>query len=109
MAEKELFNATNGARSDVPKIVFLLTDGKSRGYPVPVSNKLRKDGFKIIAIGITNNIDRKQLQTIGGGKVYEAKDWEELKSESFIKSLTKLVCEDLNASKRVEGSNFFLK
>ena len=57
-----------------------------------VSHDMREGGFRIITIGITNNVDRGQLQKIGGGHFYEAKNWELLRTPSFIKSMTDSVC-----------------
>ena len=92
LASNELLKPGNGARKNVPKIVILLTDGLSRGKPVPIAEKMRKDGITIIAVGITQFINKKQLTQISGGKFYHAKDLAVLKSKSFVGKLAKTVC-----------------
>ena len=50
----------NAARKGVPRVVFLVTDGKTNfgADPVKEADKLKKAGVKIITVGITSSVDK---------------------------------------------------
>lgn len=47
-------------RPAVPKLLFLVTDGKTNGHkhPVEVAEELKRKGVNIFAVGVTNAIDQ---------------------------------------------------
>ena len=91
----ELFSQQGGARKGVPKILFVLTDGKSTRSPLAIAKELRDSGITIISIGITDSCDVTELQQISDGRAYMAKNWSMLLDATFIESLTKKVCKDI--------------
>ncbi len=89
-----------GARSDAPRIVFLLTDGSQTASvdamnPAIVARQLRDDGIQLIVIGIGKKIEVAELQAIAGNKanLYLAKDFDELKSREFVQRISKASCD----------------
>ncbi len=94
-----------GARSDAPRIVFLLTDGsqtKSSNAkdptpnPAIVAKQLREEGVQLIVIGIGKKVKVAELQAIAGNNanLYFAKDFDELKSRDFVQRISKASCEN---------------
>lgn len=62
LAENEFFCAKCGIRSAVPKVLVVVTDGKSKGLSMDEATKpLKLQGVHIIAIGVTEFTDQKQL------------------------------------------------
>lgn len=53
------FKPESGARSDVPKIGILITDGKSQDDVIPPAQTLRSAGVELFAIGIRKILIRK--------------------------------------------------
>lgn len=89
-----------GARSDAPRIVFLLTDGSQTASadavdPAIVAKQLRDDGIQLIVIGIGKKTKVAELQAIAGNNanVYLAKDFDELKSTEFVQKISKVGCD----------------
>ncbi|XP_047125299.1 uncharacterized protein LOC100202174 isoform X1 [Hydra vulgaris] len=62
LAKEGLFD--KGHRSDALDVLILMTDGPSSDDVTEPSRALRDMGVKIIAVGIGNQIDRKQLNDI---------------------------------------------
>ena len=86
-----LFSPDGGHRKNANKVLFLLTDGSQTKAPDAVENSylsrnLRYNGIELYVLGIGTNVDKSELANIAGGeeRVYIAKNFEELKSESFI-------------------------
>ena len=91
-----------GARENVDKIIFLLTDGvqypkKEKGQifnPVLSSENLIKRGIKIIAVGIGSGVSRADLEKItrNADHVVKAESVSKLTSDEFVRSVAKQVC-----------------
>jgi len=47
------------SRNGVPKVVFLITDGKSTNYErtIKAAENVKANGIKIIAVGIGNKVN----------------------------------------------------
>lgn len=108
---QKMFNPAYGARSNVPRLMVLLTDGsqsKMRGSrdPAIVSALVRQAGIQMIVIGIGKGVNKGELRKIAGAddKWYTAKNWDELKSKGFVRDMSKSLC------KHAEGRTmiFFL-
>ena len=90
-AYDKLLTKRYGARDGVPKVLFLITDGKqTRRYnfiePRVASMPLKKDGVHITAIGIGSGADRGELEEITGNKesVYMVKYFNQLHKKEFF-------------------------
>ncbi len=88
-----------GARTDAPRLVFLLTDGSQTRSadaedPAIISKELIDDGIQLIVIGIGRNVKVAELESIAGKKsnVYLAKDFDELQSRSFVETVSNSGC-----------------
>lgn len=62
-----LFDAVWGARSDVPKVAILVTDGQDSSNSASVANSMKFRSVTIIAIGIGSGVDVPKLKTIASG------------------------------------------
>ena len=90
-AYDKLLTKSYGARDGVPKVLFLLTDGKqTRKFnfiePRVVALPLRQSGVTIKAIGIGRYADRAELEAITGNKehVYMIKYFNQLATGKFL-------------------------
>lgn len=61
-AKAELFDKTG--RQGVPKVLIVMTDGKSTDNVVPPATQLSNANITVFAIGIGRNYDIEQLQQI---------------------------------------------
>ena len=59
-AKEDLFDKS--ARSGVPNIACVITDGKSRDDIADPAQKLRDSGVTVVSVGIGKNYDLKELQ-----------------------------------------------
>ncbi|XP_050394464.1 collagen alpha-1(XII) chain isoform X2 [Patella vulgata] len=66
-ARKVVFRSKNGARSFLPQIVILTTDGGSSNSRLTLmeARKLRDHGVKVFAIGVGVRINERELKGIG--------------------------------------------
>ena len=92
-AYDKLLSKSYGARDGVPKVLFLVTDGKqTRKYnfiePRVASMPLKKAGVNIKAIGIGRSVDRKELETITGNTeaVYLIRYFNQLVDKKFFET-----------------------
>lgn len=106
LAKREMFTAENGARAGVPKLVVLLTDGSQTRDadavdPGLVADEMRATGVKLIVIGIGSRVDRKELLHLAGGasNVYQASNFDELTSSSFVERISKTSCKQCKEEK----------
>ena len=65
----EVFDPSNsnrrGDRVDVPDICIIITDGAANinhEKTVPYANMLKNDGCVLFAVGVTNNVNRRELE-----------------------------------------------
>ena len=100
MAKSDMFSAENGGRTNVPKLIILLTDGSQTKDadavdPGMIAGELRKAGIKLIVIGIGKNVDSNELSHMAGdvSNVYQASNFDQLISSSFIDRISKSSCE----------------
>ncbi|XP_073677634.1 collagen alpha-1(XII) chain-like [Garra rufa] len=91
------FKAQSGSRPDVPKIVILITDGKSQDDVLAPAQRLRDAGIELFAIGV-KNADKKQLKAIASPPkkthVYNAPDFSLMLD--IMEGLTRSVCERIS-------------
>ena len=106
VAYDQMFKKANGMRSDVPRILILLTDGKQtpgRGViPLPKAvAPFHKDGVKVIVIGIGSGVNRPELRKIAKfpKNVKLAKSFAQLRSASFVKKITAETCKSTGKSR----------
>ena len=100
MARDELFKSENGGRTSIPKLVIVLTDGAQTKDadavdPGDIADEIRRRGVKVIVIGIGRRVNSTELLHMAGGEkknVYLAKNFDELKSGSFVESVSKSSC-----------------
>lgn len=61
-----LHQVLNETRSFAKKVLFLLTDGNYNvgGDPAPNADYLRKKGFEIFTIGISEHVNREKLEIL---------------------------------------------
>lgn len=85
VAAKDLFSPSGGVRSDLPKILIILSDGKqSADYDaVPIERSvlpLRRLGVRILALAIGDQVDMIEMrQIVADSKdVYPVKDFDSL-------------------------------
>jgi len=67
MARTVVFNENNGARSDVPQIIILITDGFANvntNMTLPEAATCHRLGIAIYAVGITSSINETQLKLV---------------------------------------------
>ena len=85
MAANNLFSSSGGVRSDIPKVLIILTDGKQSADfdAVPIERSvlpLRHLGVKIFALAIGDQVDMSELQQIVAdpNDIYAVKDFDAL-------------------------------
>ena len=100
VAYQEMFSARNGMRPGVQKVLVLLTDGKQTEMadavkPSIAAKPFHRDGVKVIAVGIGPAVDPVELESIvlRPEHLYLAKDFNELKTTSFVAGITDASCE----------------
>lgn len=95
-AKYEMFTRQNGARYGIQKILILLTDGAQTGRAnlARSADVLRKEGVKLVVIGIGKKVDVNELKTIAGRneRYYTVNSFDELISDDFIKSVATNTC-----------------
>ena len=98
-AFSEMFNEKNGMRVNVPKVLVLLTDGEQTKDPdaVPPSRVVQKfhdAGIKVVVIGIGRSVNPTELRSLVRAErdLYLAKDFDQLKSDDFVDSITSTTC-----------------
>ncbi|KTG38707.1 hypothetical protein cypCar_00013727, partial [Cyprinus carpio] len=88
------FKPESGARSDVPKIGILITDGKSQDDVIPPAQTLRSAGVELFAIGV-KNADENELKAIASEPqethVYNVADFSIM--STIVEGLTRKVCD----------------
>uniref|UniRef100_A0A8C0YF80 Collagen type XIV alpha 1 chain n=1 Tax=Cyprinus carpio carpio TaxID=630221 RepID=A0A8C0YF80_CYPCA len=88
------FKPESGARSNVPKIGILITDGKSQDDVIPPAQSLRSAGVELFAIGV-KNADENELKAIASEPeethVYNVADFSIM--STIVDGLTSKVCD----------------
>ncbi|XP_050992163.1 collagen alpha-1(XIV) chain [Labeo rohita] len=95
------FKAESGSRSDVPKIVILITDGKSQDDVLLPAQRLRDAGIELFAIGV-KKADENELRAIASPPeethVYYVDDFSLM--SSIMEKLNRSVCERISELNR---------
>ncbi|KAF4100971.1 hypothetical protein G5714_019167 [Onychostoma macrolepis] len=95
------FKAESGSRPDVPKIVILITDGKSQDDVLSPAQRLRDAGIELFVIGV-KNADENELRAIASPPeethVYNAADFSFMLD--IIERLSRSVCERVSELSR---------
>ncbi|RXN05227.1 collagen alpha-1(XIV) chain-like protein [Labeo rohita] len=91
------FKAESGSRSDVPKIVILITDGESQDDVLLPAQRLRDAGIELFAIGV-KDADVNELRAIASPPeethVYNVDDFSFMLD--IMEKLTRSVCERIS-------------
>ena len=104
-----VFHIFIGARSDIKKIIFLITDGSQNPLsgpegaydPVKSSRPLYDDGAEIFVVVIGDDVDKKNMEEIARdpSKVYYAKTVADVASLDFVKNVSRELCNIKTTSK----------
>ncbi|XP_028294319.1 collagen alpha-1(XII) chain isoform X3 [Gouania willdenowi] len=103
---EKIFTQARGARSNVPRVMVLITDGKSSDSFKDAATKLRNTDVEIFAVGVKDAV-RSELEAIANEPsdthVYEVEDFDAF--QRISKELTQSIClrieqELLNIKKR---------
>lgn len=86
------FKVANGARDGVPKIVVIITDGKSQDDVIAPSRKLRNMGVITFAVGV-GNVNQAEIDEIAGepSRAFVAANFDEL-AGIVLNDIQKSVC-----------------
>ncbi|KAH9491828.1 Cartilage matrix protein [Bulinus truncatus] len=72
ISDNNLFSEEAGGRPDAPDIVVIMTDGQSN-HPSATklaAEKLKKTGVKTMAVGITDSVDKEELEILASSPDY---------------------------------------
>ena len=100
LAKDQLFQQSTSAGRVLPKIIFLLTDGRQTRDqdavdPATIASEIRMHfGAKTFVIGIGRRVDPSELNQIAGdsSNVFLAKGFKQLNSASFINKVADMFC-----------------
>ena len=96
-AREVMFNASNGARNGVPKILILLTEGEAnreRHKTLEEARLTKEDNIIVYTVGVTGSVDPKELREIASTPEYFffASNFTEL--NNILSNLTKTLCRE---------------
>ena len=100
IARLALFVKKYGARHNVPKILYVFTDGQQSTLEdnalATQSQELRKLGVQVVVLGVGGAVDRTELESIGNpnDKVYYASSFQELLADDMM--IEKMVNQTFN-------------
>jgi len=94
LARLALFVKKYGARENVPKILYVFTDGEqstlTESALAQQAKELRKLGVQIVVIAIGGAVDRDELQSITSSKIFYMKSFTELlNNDDVIQQMVK--------------------
>lgn len=95
LAKTKMFSKENGARSGIPKILLVLTDGQKKSVSVSdIAKTLWESGIHIVPIGVGDNVNVNELVKMAGkeGQFFIPTSFEELVNTNFIKNITSSTC-----------------
>ncbi|XP_031562905.1 uncharacterized protein LOC116298543 [Actinia tenebrosa] len=81
LANSDLYSSRGGYRSNVPNVLFVLTDGKTNRGSLPYSTVLKPllaKKVKMIAVGVGKGINDSELRQISRKHVFHVKDFNAL-------------------------------
>ncbi|ESO90549.1 hypothetical protein LOTGIDRAFT_123318, partial [Lottia gigantea] len=95
-ANQNVLNAANGDREEVPDLVFVITDGKSKvPHQTQSEAKLLHDkGVDVVAIGVGKGVEDTELLNIASDKDFALKidNFDQLKNETLHKRIFTAAC-----------------
>ena len=108
----DVFASGRGTRPNIRKVTVILTDGEDnkpvQGTPLTLENAARckNDGIRLIAVGVSNMIDRNRLMQIvsSPSDFYSVNDFTAL--QSIVADLTQQICGTRDRSNFVIYSNY---
>jgi len=99
--EKELFTIKGGARPNMKKLIFLITDGRQNPRnatydPVKTSQSLYDKGVPIFAVGVSSDVNKTELEALTRHKerVYYENTFDDILQTAFIKKVSKQICKE---------------
>ncbi|XP_078584665.1 IgGFc-binding protein-like [Branchiostoma floridae x Branchiostoma japonicum] len=92
-ARDQALTAANGARPGVPKIVVVVTDGRSGDDVILPSQNLHNDGVITFAIGVTESINYQELSAIAGRPDHISTVFDFDALEDIMEPLSSQLCE----------------
>ena len=100
VVKDEMFMDANGGRSQVKKLLILMTDGSQMSglsgakNPADVAKEIRDLGIHVLVIGIGKGIQTTELAALSGGSNWHLADSiAELTSERFIQRMSRATCD----------------
>ena len=97
--QEEMFTIANGGRPGAGKLLILLTDGsqtKDAGAedPAVVAEELRREGIRLLVVGIGKGVNPTELERIAGdkSKVFTASSFDELLTRDFLNDVNSAGC-----------------
>ena len=91
-------SGARGDRPDVPNIAILITDGVSNvneRNTIPFADQAKRDGIRILVIGVTDKIDERELIAISSNGVLNQTYWKSLDFQaldSIVASIINQTC-----------------
>lgn len=99
---EKIFQTNRGARTNVPRVTILITDGKSSDAFKDPATKLRNTDVEIFAVGVKDAV-RSELEAIANEPaqthVYTVEDFDAF--ERISKELTQSICLRIEAELRM--------
>ena len=96
IAQHEFFSPKFGARTEARRQLIVVTDGSKTNdqYSGNIGDEMRKDGVRIITVGVGVGLDKYVLRHVTGGssEVYVAHSFESLLTDDFIRKILKATC-----------------
>ena len=91
----QVFTPANGDRPDIVNVGIVITDGVSNVFKqntIPEANRAKNEGVQMFAIGITNQINRTELQGVASRNdwVFEVTDFVAL--ADILNSIVRATC-----------------
>lgn len=101
LARIALFDKKNGARSKVPKILVLFTDGQHNGLSskhIDMAQELQDLGVHVVAIGIGGGVNKEHLKDIAtsSSSLYLFESFNELMNDNMLQKITTEACKHLS-------------
>jgi len=87
------------ARPGAAKMLIVIADGNSADDTQTYADAARSQGIGLVAVGVGNGIDEKEMQNIAGsnGKVLSVKDYGHL--ATILANTTEIVCDEVSTPK----------
>lgn len=91
MVRNKVFASANGARTDVKKLLIIITDsiGSADQEMMDISNELRSQGISFLVIGVGTKVDKTVITKMAGSSLYAATaaTTSELTTKKFVQKM----------------------